>query len=92
MIEVHLYGKLRRFSKDQDHKGESTVLVTVRNGDRIADIIERIGIPMKEVGNLIFLNGKYSTQTRIVSDGDRLGLFPNDMQLLYKWHFDKMGG
>jgi hypothetical protein len=26
-----------------------------------------------------------------VKKGDRLGIFPDDMQLLYKWHFEKEG-
>jgi len=89
MIEIHLYGKLRRFTDSLDPRRESTLLVPVDEGDTIRDIIERIGMPMDEVGTNIFLNGKYSLLDRVVNEGGRLGVFPDDMNLLYKWHFTK---
>jgi len=92
LIKVYLYGKLRRYSDNQDPKQESIVLVTSEKGNTIEEIIKRIGIPINEVGSNIFLNGEYSKYTRHVKDGDRVGLFPDDMQLLYKWYFVKRGG
>jgi len=89
LIEVHLYGKLRRFSENQDPRQESIIQVVIEEGDTIADVIERIGIPMNEVGRNIFLNGEYSELKRSIRHGDRLGIFPEDMQLLYKWYFKK---
>lgn len=90
MIEVHLYGKLRRFTDNQDPARNSIVHVPVERGDTIEDIIRRIGIPHEDLGSNIFLNGEYSALERKVKDGDRLGIFPNDMQLLYKWYFSKV--
>ena len=89
MIEVHLYGKLRRFAEDPDPKSDSIVRVAVAEGDTIGRILERIGIPPEELGKNIFLNGEYSGLSRPVKPGDRLGVFPDDMQLLYKWYFHK---
>jgi len=89
MIEVHLYGKLRRFTDNQNPSQDSIINVPVNNGDSIESIARRIGIPLEEVGSNIFLNGEYSALTRKVNDGDRLGIFPDDMQLLYKWYFQK---
>jgi molybdopterin converting factor small subunit len=89
MIEVHLYGKLRRFTDNQDPSRDSIITAPVRDGDSIESIVQRIGIPPEKLGNNIFLNGEYSALERKVSDGDRLGIFPDDMQLLYKWHFHK---
>ncbi len=89
MIEVHLYGKLRRFTDNQDPAQDSIARVPVEKGDTIEDIIGRIGIPLEEVGSNIFLNGEYSALEREVKDGDRLGIFPDNMQLLYKWYFSK---
>lgn len=91
-MEVHLYGKLRRFSNILDPRQESVVHVQVKEGDTIEDIINHIHIPWNEIGSNIFLNGEYSKVTRSVGEGDRLGLFPDDMQLLYRWHFVKKGG
>jgi len=91
LIEMHLYGKLRRFSDSSDPRRESIIRVPLEEGDTIKDVIERIGIPLDELGLNIFLNGEYSNLSRPVRDGDRLGIFPDDMQLLYKWHFKKKG-
>lgn len=66
------------------------LLVECLNSDRVEDIIHRIGIPLNEVGSNTFLNGEYSGLRRKVQDGDRLGIFPDDMQLLYKWYFNKV--
>ena len=88
-IEVHLFGKLRRFTENRDSSRESVIHVPVEEDDAIADIIERIGIPAEEVGSNVFLNGEYSATTRQAKAGDRLGIFPDDMQLLYKWYFRK---
>ena len=91
MIETHLYGKLRCFSDSSDPRRESIIRVPLEEGDTIRDVIERIGIPLDDLGLNIFLNGEYSNLSRPVRDGDRLGIFPDDMQLLYKWHFKKKG-
>jgi molybdopterin converting factor small subunit len=89
MIEVHLYGKLRRFTDNQDPSRDSIIYVPVKDGNTIDDITRHIGIPHEDLGSNIFLNGEYSALERKVKDGDRLGIFPREMQLLYKWHFNK---
>jgi hypothetical protein len=90
-IEIHLYGKLRRFARNQDPTGDSVVCVPVEKDDTISDILVRLGIPLKDVGANIFLNWQYSSQSRRVREGDRLAVFPDDMQLLYKWYFTRKG-
>ena len=92
MTEVHLYGTLRRFSQQKDPKRESIVFVKIEKGDTIKDVVKRLNIPLNEVGSNIFLNGEYSGLARPVKEGDRLGLFPDDMQLLYRWYFVKKEG
>ncbi|MBM4464087.1 MAG: hypothetical protein FJ014_00720 [Chloroflexi bacterium] len=91
MIEIHLYGKLRRFANEQHPASDSIVYVPGQEGDTIQRLLERLGIPIEEVGSNVFLNWQYSALTRRVKDGDRLAVFPDDMQLLYKWYFAKTG-
>lgn len=91
MVEIHLYGKLRRFARDQDPTTISIVHIPVEQGDTIQTVLERLGVPMEEVGSNVFLNWQYSALARKVKDGDRLAVFPDDMQLLYKWYFPKVG-
>ncbi|MGB2876512.1 MAG: hypothetical protein WBB97_00565 [Dehalococcoidales bacterium] len=82
MIEVHLQGKLRRFTDNLDPSRDSITCVATKKGDSIADTIRRIGISDDEAGPNIFLNGRYSSQSRKVNNGDRLGIFPDDMPMI----------
>jgi molybdopterin converting factor small subunit len=82
MIEVHLYGKLRRFTDNQDPTRDSIICVPVEDGDTIGNIIRHIGIPLEALGSNIFLNGEYSALKRKVKGGDRLGLFPDNMAMI----------
>jgi hypothetical protein len=91
MIQLRLFGKLRRFAEDQDPTGYSIVRLPTQENDTIQRVLERMCIPMEEVGSNIFLNWEYSALSRKVKPGDRLAVFPDDMQLLYKWYFVKVG-
>jgi len=90
MIEIHLYGKLRRYSDQKTPVQESVIRIDVIEEDTIQTIINRLGIQSSEMSSCIFLNGEYSGLTRRVKNGDRLGLFPDNMLLLYRQHFEKV--
>jgi len=76
MIEVHLYGKLRRFADNSDPQSQSVAPVQWRPEDTVAVIVERLCIPMAELGSNIFLNGRYA-KSRITSSERRpIGLIP----------------
>ena len=85
-IEVHLYGKLRRYAPNPDPR-EDSILLVAADGKTIAQVVAKIGIDKRDLGANIFLNGEYSDLGRVLHSGDRVGLFPDDMQLLYKWYF-----
>jgi hypothetical protein len=61
-----------------------------RDDDTIRSLIIRVGIPLEELGTNIFLNGELSGLGRRIRDDDRLGIFPDDMQLLYHWYFNRV--
>lgn len=84
MLEVRLYGELRRYAEDRRVTSESILLVPVQDGDTVEDVVRRIGIEPEDISN-IFLNGHYSASalTLRVKDGDRVGIFPRNMGLLY---------
>lgn len=56
MIEVRLYGKLRRHAPDSRASGESVVHLEPRSGETVRTALERIGITSDEICH-IFLNG-----------------------------------
>jgi len=91
MVEIHLYGKLRRFAANKNPAEDSVVSLPVKRGDTIRDVLVRLGIPLPEVGRNIFLNWRLSALSRRVPDSCRLAVFPDDMQLLYKWYFPREG-
>lgn len=47
----------------------------IRAGDRVKDVLIRIGVSTDEV-KIIFVNGVSSELETVLSDGDRLGVFP----------------
>ncbi|MCL4533923.1 MAG: MoaD/ThiS family protein [Bacteroidetes bacterium] len=89
-VEVWLYGKLRRFAGQSAPDAESVVRLSMAGPTTIGEALASIGIPAAETSN-IFLNGELSGFTRSLKPGDRLGVFPDDMALLYKWYFRKEG-
>jgi hypothetical protein len=91
MLQVHVYGKLRRFARDADPRSESVIEIAHHAGDTVRAIVERIGIPLSELGANVFVDGRYADLASPVEDGARIGLFPDDMQLLYKWYFRPKG-
>ncbi|SNB51661.1 MoaD/ThiS family protein [Thermoflexus hugenholtzii] len=85
MIEVHLYGELRRYAGKTDPREEAVLRIPYREGLTVADLLREIGIdPEREVSN-IFINGRYDyhARSRLLRDGDRLGVFPRNMGMLY---------
>ena len=62
MVEIHLYGKLRRHAPDSRASGKSMVRLEPRSDETVSTALEQIGIAPDEVYH-IFLNGSIlSTQ------------------------------
>jgi len=91
MIEVHLYGKLRRFAPERAPDAESILRLPPVSGETVRGLAARIGIPMNELGANLFVDGRYADLDTPVADATRVGVFPDDMQLLYKWYFRPQG-
>lgn len=85
MIEIHLYGNLRRFAENPTIHAESIARVAWRKGDTVAAVLTRLGVDHAQEVSNIFINGTYHYRAREMrlNDGDRLGVFPRNMCLLY---------
>lgn len=81
MIEIHLYGNLRKLV-DGSIPSEDTLLhIDAKENETFIKLIERLGLKVKDLGDC-FLNGSLVRRDDIISDEDRLGLFPFNMVLL----------
>jgi molybdopterin converting factor small subunit len=57
MIEIHLYGKLRRHASSTKASSESVLEVEPRDGETVRTLIERTGLARDDICH-IFLNGR----------------------------------
>jgi len=72
-IEVHLYATLAKFLPVG--AVDKTCRIEFDANPHVSDILERLEIPKDSV-KLIFVNGVHAQKTTILTDGDRVGLFP----------------
>ena len=57
MIEIHLYGKLRRYASSSSASSESVLQVEPRTGETVRTLIERTGLGRDDICH-VFLNGR----------------------------------
>ena len=89
-ILVKIFGELREKIKNQTIKDNSplNIQLEAEKVNTISDILNLFSIKEEETSH-IFVNGVYSGFDKSVKDGDRVGLFPRRMCLLYKWYFTR---
>ncbi len=56
MVEIHLYGSLRRYAPDPRPDRESVVHLEPQPEETVGTLLERVGIPSAEIYH-VFLNG-----------------------------------
>ena len=85
MVEVHLYGDLRRLAENKAVDGESIAWASWRSGDTVQSVLARIGIDLARDVSNVFINGAYVYRAggAPIQDTARLGVFPKNMSALY---------
>ena len=83
-LQVKLFGDLK---EKVQHKGtvvSAPTTLSIANEDitTVLDILKKLVINETEISH-IFVNGKYSEIGRRVKNGDRVGLFPRRMALMF---------
>lgn len=81
MINVHLYGKLRKLVKGSKACEDTVLKVKFKDGETFAELIKRLGLTKEELADC-FINGNLAKDTDKIHDGNRVGLFPFNMPLL----------
>lgn len=89
-IHVRIFGDLKgKVSQGKGDPGAATVLdLDASKYNKVLDILKEFSIEEGEVSH-IFVNHVYSSTKKKVKNGDRIGIFPKNMGLLYKWYFNK---
>ncbi len=85
MMEVHLYGRLRRYGASCDPTIDCILEVEPRAEQQLVeDLVASLGIPPQEVAS-VFRNGHWQQEglKASLAGVTRLGLFPHTMSLLY---------
>ena len=54
MVEIHLYGKLRRYGKGRGSDDENVILINPVDGDTISSLLFKTGIPVDDIYHVFF--------------------------------------
>ena len=81
MIEVHLYGQLRRMVPGSTASEDTIIHIESRENENFHHFIQRIGLDHDKIGDC-FINGILAALSDRIRNGDRVGLFPFNMQLI----------
>ncbi|MFX1302136.1 MAG: MoaD/ThiS family protein [Promethearchaeota archaeon] len=84
VINIKLYGDLREKSPrlNSDNGAPSTLHIKTDGIKTVYDILNKFGIRLDEISH-IFINSKYSGPGKEVKNGDRIGIFPKRMGLMF---------
>lgn len=83
-ILIKLYGNLREKVKDADLEKAFPITLNIEGNEihSVLDIFDKFNIEDNEISH-IFVNGKYCGPGKEVRNGDRVGLFPKKMALMF---------
>ena len=81
MLEIHLYGILRKLVEGSKASEDTIMHVEYKDGESFAELIERLGIEQSRIGDC-FINGILANPSNLLHDNDRIGLFPFNMILI----------
>lgn len=70
-LKIQLYATLDKYSPT----GRSEFELDAAEGATPADVIDRLGIP-EAVNRVVLVNGRYSTEQTVLTEGQTLTLFP----------------
>jgi sulfur carrier protein ThiS len=84
-IDVLLSGMLRIQGYGHGHplRADGTVRVRMQQRCTVADVIQRLGIPVQRVV-MAMLNGRQCRTTADLKQGDRVILIPEDVAMLWR--------
>ncbi len=64
MIEIHLYGKLRRYAKDNSPSRESVIWIESQPDETVESLLTRVGISIDEVYSIVYNSSLLATHSK----------------------------
>jgi molybdopterin converting factor small subunit len=83
-IKVKLYGDLKEKAPQSNDNSisPSTLIIEIGDIKTVLDILNKFSIKQEEISH-VFVNAKYSELRKEIKNGDRIGLFPKRMGLIF---------
>jgi len=83
-IKVKLYGDLRKKALQHNSNAGAPSTLNLEDDEikKVFDILKKFNIEETEISH-IFVNHKYSKSRKEIKNGDRVGLFPKNMGLIF---------
>ncbi|MBN2229359.1 MAG: MoaD/ThiS family protein [Candidatus Thorarchaeota archaeon] len=81
MIEIHLYGRLRTLVSGSSASDDTVLSLEYIENETFSQLISRLELTPKDLGDC-FINGTLAKKDSVLTNGDRIGLFPFNMVLL----------
>ncbi len=78
MIEIHVYGKLRRFASNKKPDDNSVIWIEAVKDETIGDLLSRVGIDEEEIYTIFLNSSLLVTRTKM---GPYLGYQQADKQV-----------
>lgn len=72
-VELALFASLSQYQPD-GQGGRQARPVDVASGQTISELIEQLGLP--DEPRVVFVNGRHAAEETVLSEGDRLAIFP----------------
>jgi hypothetical protein len=67
MVEIHLYGKLRRYTQGCGPGQDCVMQLTPGLDETVASVLDSAGIPVDEINHIFFNSDLLATRTRTAS-------------------------
>jgi len=83
-LKVKLYGTLKEKVKKSVLTGENSDILNINGKEniRVSDTLNALGISESEISH-IFVNNKYCGIGKEIKNGDRIGIFPKNMAIMF---------
>ena len=82
MLDVHFYGRFRKYAPDSSATSISKIQVEYVEGENVEGLVKRLGIDPADTGTL-FVNHRWATlKTIIPHDESRVAIFPREYDLI----------